>query len=66
MTDNIDNDTGQQQALLMLVRAFLHTSWSVPRVKWPQQLELRTIFAIYAGSTAVRRVWVVAGRDESG
>jgi hypothetical protein len=62
VTDNIDDDAGQQQALLMLVRAFLHEPWSVLRVKWRQQLHLRTMFANSAGWTFVRRVGVVAGR----
>jgi hypothetical protein len=66
LTDNIDNDTGEQQALLMLVRTLLQVARSVPRVKSLQHVEMRTILAISAGLAVVRRVLVVAGRDESG
>jgi hypothetical protein len=49
MTDNIDNDTGEQLALLMLVRAFLCALRSASRVMSSWNATLRTIFAMLVG-----------------
>jgi hypothetical protein len=62
MTDNIDNDTGEQLALLMLVRAFLCASGQL-HVSCHLRMRLCIpSLRCWWGWMFTGRVWVVAGR----
>lgn len=66
VTDNIDNDAGQQKALLMLMGALLYTSRSAARVFCPGDHVLRTILAIRAELSCLWTCLGGSGEDRCG
>lgn len=66
VTDNIDNDTGEQLALLVLVRAFLHKISSALRVTLLHRSIWLTIFAMSEEWTVCGTRLDGCGEDQSG
>jgi hypothetical protein len=66
VTDNIDNDAGEQLALLVLVRAFLHGTSSALRVTSLHHYIWLTIFAVSVVLSVCGTRLDGCGEDQSG